>query len=312
MKRFKKLLFVADGNDGERQALGRAAELAEANGATLTLFDAVSSDNFVPSDPTLEPLLDDIREAHLQARLEELEELAAALRPEHASLELAVVARSGNTARAAIRAVVTDGYDLVVKAPEGGSQRFNMLFGSTDQHLMRKCPCPVWIIRPRDDHRFSKILAAVEIDPNEAAAGPLATQIMEMSTSLAEMDDAELLVAHAWHLAAEAKLKTGHIDMGLVERIIADMGATHRKSVEALVAAHPYAKTTIHVIKGEAGHVIADLADEQQVDLVIIGSVGRSGVPGLMIGNTAEKVIASVDCSVLTIKPPGFETPLRF
>ncbi len=311
MKRFKNLLFVADESKGERYALGRAARLAVANGAKLTLFDVVSSDNFMPSDSTLEPALDEIRQAHLQARREELEELGASLGKDYSSLEVAVVVKSGSKARTAVRAVLADGYDLVVKAPQGGIQRLNMLFGTTDQQIMRKCPCPVWIIRPMDTDNYRRILAAVEIDPNEPEAAPLATQIMEMSTSLAEMDDSELIVAHAWHLAAEAKLKTGHIDMGLVERVIADMGRTHKKSVEALVAAHPYDKTTIQVVKGEAGHVIADLAEERKADLVVIGSVGRSGIPGLMIGNTAEKVIASVDCSVMTVKPAGFESPLQ-
>jgi len=45
--------------------------------------------------------------------------------------------------------------------------------------------------------------------------------------------------------------------------------------------------------------------------LVVIGTVGRSGVPGLLIGNTAEKVLSTVDCSVLTLKPEGFETPIE-
>lgn len=311
MKRFKNLLFVADESKGERYALTRAAQLAVENGATLTLFDAVSADNFMPSDVSLEPALDAIRQAHLQSRLEELEELGASLGKEFSSLEIAAVVKSGNTARTAIRAVVADGYDLVIKAPQGGSQRLNMLFGSTDQHLMRKCPCPVWIIRETEHDSYNRILAAVEIDPNEPAAGALATQIMELATSLAEMDDSELIVGHAWHLAAEAKLKTGHIDMATVERVIADMGATHRKSVDALVAAHPYWKTKVKVVKGEAGHVVSDLAEELDVDLVVIGTVGRTGIPGLVIGNTAEKVIASVDCSVLTLKPPGFKSPLE-
>ena len=44
--------------------------------------------------------------------------------------------------------------------------------------------------------------------------------------------------------------------------------------------------------------------------MLVMGTVGRSGIPGLIIGNTAEKVITSIDCSVLAVKPEHFVTPV--
>ena len=41
-----------------------------------------------------------------------------------------------------------------------------------------------------------------------------------------------------------------------------------------------------------------------------MGTVGRTGIPGLLIGNTAETILQQVDCSVLAIEPPGFVTPV--
>ena len=64
-------------------------------------------------------------------------------------------------------------------------------------------------------------------------------------------------------------------------------------------------------VKGRAGDIIPDLAESLEVDLVVIGTVGRGGVPGLLIGNTAETILNAVDCSVLTLKPEGFETPIQ-
>ena len=49
---------------------------------------------------------------------------------------------------------------------------------------------------------------------------------------------------------------------------------------------------------------------EQQVELLVIGTVGRSGIPGLLIGNTAEQVLAEVTCSILAFKPAGFVSPI--
>jgi len=47
------------------------------------------------------------------------------------------------------------------------------------------------------------------------------------------------------------------------------------------------------------------------VDLMIMGTVARTGIPGFFIGNTAESILSQIDCSVLTIKPPGFVSPVN-
>ena len=44
---------------------------------------------------------------------------------------------------------------------------------------------------------------------------------------------------------------------------------------------------------------------------IMMGTVGRTGIPGFIMGNTAETVLNRIDCSVLAIKPEGFVTPVR-
>lgn len=310
MQRFKNILFVADGSQGEETVLARAADLAHANGGELTVFDSVEVDDFAPTDPALGSAMNYWREAHLEERLKELESLGETAASKYPSLRITAKVQTGNTARAAIRTAVTDRHDLVMKAPQGGSGRLRLLFGSTDQKLMRKCPCPVWIVRPTGSTSFQRILAAVEIDPNEPEAELLARQIMELSVSLATSEGSELHVVHAWHLAGEVKLRSGRIEMNTVESVLSDMEAAHRSALDALGEAYPYDKLETHLIKGDAGDVISEFVEKMDIDLVVIGTVGRTGVPGLLIGNTAEQVLSSVDCSVLTLKPEGFETPL--
>jgi nucleotide-binding universal stress UspA family protein len=47
------------------------------------------------------------------------------------------------------------------------------------------------------------------------------------------------------------------------------------------------------------------------VELLVMGTVCRTGVAGFLIGNTAEGVLDQINCSVLTLKPEGFKTPVR-
>ena len=42
-----------------------------------------------------------------------------------------------------------------------------------------------------------------------------------------------------------------------------------------------------------------------------MGTVARSGVPGLLIGNKAEKVLSGIDCTVLAVKPSGYVSPVN-
>jgi len=65
-----------------------------------------------------------------------------------------------------------------------------------------------------------------------------------------------------------------------------------------------------HLIKGTAARAILDYTRRADVDLLVMGTVGRGGIDGLLIGNTAEMVFEDIQCSVLALKPEGFVTPI--
>jgi len=66
-----------------------------------------------------------------------------------------------------------------------------------------------------------------------------------------------------------------------------------------------------HLPRSESpARAIVKLARSKKIDLLVMGTVCRTGVAGFFIGNTAEKVLSEVNCSVLTVKPQGFVTPV--
>ena len=67
----------------------------------------------------------------------------------------------------------------------------------------------------------------------------------------------------------------------------------------------------VHLLKGDPAALIVDLAGKKRIELVVMGTVCRTGVAGFFIGNTAENVLQQVDCSVLTVKPEGFVFPVK-
>ncbi len=56
--------------------------------------------------------------------------------------------------------------------------------------------------------------------------------------------------------------------------------------------------------------VIPEFVNKNGVDLIVMGTVARAGAAGLMVGNTAERILNSIQCSVLALKPDGFISPI--
>jgi universal stress protein E len=69
-------------------------------------------------------------------------------------------------------------------------------------------------------------------------------------------------------------------------------------------------KLELELREGDPGYVIPEYAREKGIDLVVMGTVGRSGIPGLLVGNTAERVFGQIECSMLAVKPEGFVSPI--
>lgn len=95
----------------------------------------------------------------------------------------------------------------------------------------------------------------------------------------------------------------------VVDRATATTEARLRKLVAdqgALVGV----EVTTHVVEGPAPHALPRFVQEARVDLLVMGTVGRTGIKGLLIGNTAEEILARTPGSILAVKPPGFVSPV--
>jgi nucleotide-binding universal stress UspA family protein len=188
----------------------------------------------------------------------------------------------------------------------------NASLESTDLHLLRKCPCPVWIIRPNQRKPFAKILIAVDPDPSETERLKIDADLVKLGISLASRENAKVEVIHTWQLDGESMLRGPRFRMGEdeVHQLSEKVRSVRQKWLDSLLA--PYAEHDIAVtlVKGPPGPTLVKFIEKKKPDIVVMGTVARSGLPGLLIGNTAEYVLGRISCSVLTIKPKGFKTPV--
>lgn len=308
MKPFKKILFVAAECKGTRSAWNRAVQFAVANNARMTLFDTVAVEDLGIYEQDISSTLGSMQNARLEHRRKALQAMRDAAVSKNPGLRLTIDVRKGDLAMEATRAVITRGYDLLIKAAEGAYGRRSVLFGSSDQRLIRKCPCPVWILKQSRRRTIRRILAAVDVGRNEMEASNLAHQIMALSTALAKDNDSELHVLYAWQFKHEAQLRGGTVAGSVIASLNHELAEANKRQFDRLLQRFKYEKMTVRLIKGDANHVIPEYTEENAIDLVVMGTVGRSGIAGLIIGNTAESVLQAVDCSVLMLKPEGFES----
>jgi nucleotide-binding universal stress UspA family protein len=211
-----------------------------------------------------------------------------------------------------IREVLRNEHDLVMVAAEVSGGLKERLFGSTAMHLMRKCPCPVWVVRPREPEGYTRILAAVDPMPEEVQDS-LNIKIMDLATALARRQQWELVVVHTWTFPAEQSLRTGYrVASSDLERWVRRARELHRRRLAELLQPYPLdeLRSEVYMLKGEPGHWIPRLAAKMEVGTIVMGTVSRAGVAGLLMGNTAERILRQVNCSVLTVKPDGFVTPV--
>ncbi len=116
-----------------------------------------------------------------------------------------------------------------------------------------------------------------------------------------------------WHLFGERYvLRIRGITEDETQKVRERERLRHRKYLNTLLEQVDVTelKPHLHLIEGDPVERIPELVMEQGIDLLVMGTVCRTGISGFLIGNTAEEVLNQIDCSVLTVKPEGFVTPV--
>ena len=313
MKRFKNILVYSDGREVDCTALERAMDLANRNEGRLTVVGVFTE---LPRD--LRRLaaslpLEDLQNFAIQDIRERLERLVAPFRERVPQLELKVF--SGKPFIEIIRAVQRFQHDLVMVTEGSPGRLGQMVFGSLSLHLMRKCPCPVWAFKPSREPGFARILAAVDPDASDVVRDGVNRKVMELAVSLTLLEKAELHVVHAWEFD-ENQITRGwkaRVSEAQLHDWMQQTREAHEQRLQELLSRFDMEKVKhrIHLVQGAAGSAIPQLAAENQIDLIVMGTVARTGIDGYLMGNTAETVLQQVNCSVLTSKPDGFVSPVR-
>ena len=322
MQRFKDILYVVVPGSVNGVALDHAIALANNNQARLTVVEVIDK---TPSNIKLHGRIlstETFREKLVAEYQQKLQALVDSLEQ---NVEIHTKILIGTPFLEIIRQILRNKHDLVIKTADSG-RLLDRVFGSDDMHLLRKCPCPVWLVKSKSPQKYQHILAAVDVDddyqPEELNTRHLLNlQVLEMASSLVLSEFAELHIVNAWEAIGEGALRSASMcnQEKEIAAYVEGVRQQHQQNLnvlmneainklkcKALNALNPQ----VHLLKGSPDEKIPLLSRKIEADLVVMGTVARTGISGFFIGNTAETILNQLDCSVLAIKPKGFRTPV--
>jgi nucleotide-binding universal stress UspA family protein len=139
----------------------------------------------------------------------------------------------------------------------------------------------------------------------------LGRRVLELALRVAGTRPIELHAAHAWSIPAEALIRS-KFGSRRTQALLDQQRQLAREQMEELITeAHLESSLAgTHLPAGNPAPAILALAEELEADLVVLGSSGRKGLAGILIGSTAEAIVTRVARSVAVVKPPGYVSPV--
>ncbi|XOV79487.1 MAG: universal stress protein [Aestuariibacter sp.] len=326
IKLYNRIMCVVDPNERSITALKHAINLAELQQAEVLVVSLLELPH------ALLKFFEEKREHNAQSTLlnETKQRLQQWLTDSNLACQQKVDCEVvlGTSFISVIQFVLHHDIDLVVKCSEDPKWT-DRLFGSDDMHLMRKCPCPVLMLKAGQNINFKSVLATVDVNDaasegaDEQVRNQLNEYVFEHSINFALAEFTELHIGSVWNAYGEDFLRYGAFSRMSDENVNEYVEQTREKCSKRLAFLQRRLKKKVgeelvnyvapktHLVKGLPTEKIPEMVEKHHIDLVVMGTLARTGVPGLIIGNTAETILERIDCSVLAIKPPGFISPVQ-
>jgi|UniRef100_A0A7V6DRA0 nucleotide-binding universal stress UspA family protein len=281
MGMYKKLLVAVDGSEISMHAFKESLKISKEDLLVIAVAPPYSGDLGGVGTSDIGALL---RQPCEQA-LDKAMKLAQAER-----VQIRPVCVMGEPYEAIVETAEEEGRDLIVMGVRGRSMAERLLVGSTTARVIGFSSQDVLVVPEKGSIGWDKILVATDGSEYSRRAVDKALDIVKDSrgtlTVVSVLEISPYIYAVAPEIA-EKKIKLPQKHVAEVKELAASLGLP----VEGVVREAEC-----------ADEVITDVAREQHIDLIVVGSHGRTGLKRLLMGSVTEKVIAHAPCPVLVVK----------
>jgi len=304
MIKYNNILVVIDPAVDEQASLHRALDIARlGHNVKLKLFLAIYDFSYEITSILSAEEREEMRSGVVNYRQEWLQAMAEPYLTQGFDIEVKVVWHS-RPFEQILQEVEEAHHDLVVK----GAHHYNLLqtfiFTPTDWHLIRRCHCPVLLVKEHEWPMHGHVLAALNFS-DEPVQMALNDKILHEAQQAAHLLKSELHLVNAFpcptiNIALEVPGFTPEIYNDAIRQ-------HHIQQMADYAARYHVPEDHTHIREGLPEDVLPELALELDAELIVVGSVGRTGWSAALIGNTAEQVADEMSCDLIVIKPDADE-----
>jgi len=289
VSKIDRLLLSTDGSEFSEGAIREAVKLAKLYSSKLFVISVIETNE---EFETLAPKLVEEAEMRTRTHLEHVKSLVS-----REGLDCEILARhSESPYQAVIEEAKKNRCDMIIMGRRGRTGLKRLLMGSVTAKVIGHSPCNVLVV-PRAAHiEFNKVLVATDGSKYSAAAASEAVGI-------AKRCNIPLVVISvvSSEEASPFDIVQSHMPRGLVAERELDIAQKNTREL-AEAAEKEGVRVEALVVGGRPYDAIVATAKKKLVDLIVLGSHGRTGVDRLMMGSVTERVVGLADCAVLVVK----------
>lgn len=281
-----------------------ARRLAENLGGELTLVTCVF-------DPLIEFELERAQAsapaaqaAVIQTARDTLEDLALSLPDSRVRAHTKVI-WDRSVSHGLLREVRESRADLLVVGAHEPKALTHTPLMDADRELMRLCPSPLLIVKGPRTEGYRTILAAIDPLHRHSEPSGLDRAVLTTTREIGHAFGVPWRVVHVFPDAASFSVVSSVEVLPGVFYGAENVEYVHRRAVQELVGEYGVTPDRIELRPGEPAEVISETAREGGSELVVLGAVKRGRLAAALLGSTAERVVAEVDCDVLLVPPPA-------
>lgn len=280
------LFVIIDPTKEEQPALVRAADLANIAGGHIHAFCSVYEDDLSAYNSRR-----DAKYKVRQGARDKVDDLTNPLVNDLATVSKEIIWNE-RWYQAAVHACARAGADIMIKSTYTHEKSLNVLRKRSDYHLLRHNSCPVLLTQSVKHCRYQRVLAAIALEDGDHRHDDLNNLIISHARRLCRITEGEL------HVVAALKDRLNIANLHGFKMIEDNKELSNEQLINARFGIE---SESIHLANGPAKRVIAEVAEQTAAQLIVIGTIARTGISGAVLGNTCEKILDQLPIDILTV-----------
>jgi len=308
MDKYRNILVVIDSTDEAQPSLARALHIArQEEHVKLKLFLPIYEPHHEITSILSSKERETMRSGDIAQRTEWMEAYVKPYQDEGIAIEPKVVWHN-RPFESIIQEVFDYDHDLVIKGTHSHPVLQSVIFTPTDWHLLRKCPVPVLLVREAKWQEGGNILVALNVSAEEQRHDELNDRLIQEAKDLVRLANGTLHLVNVYPtVPANTVFEVPDFNVKRYNEFVREH---HLKLMHKVAVTRGLTKEHIHVVEGLPEEAVPKVAEQIKAELVILGTAGRSGLSGALIGHTAEHIIERLNCDLLALKPSDYVSPL--